>query len=120
MTVGRNDPCPCGSGLKYKRCCIDKEAKGSTMADESEKKLCSVCGRVHGPCLVCSSKVLCDDDVEKAILVGYMCALGALVQRKGGIMELVAFTRETLCEKHKPMFNDLGIHSRAHVRGGQA
>ncbi|MBN2223402.1 MAG: anaerobic sulfatase maturase [Deltaproteobacteria bacterium] len=20
-TVGRNDPCPCGSGLKYKRCC---------------------------------------------------------------------------------------------------
>ena len=19
--VGRNDPCPCGSGLKYKRCC---------------------------------------------------------------------------------------------------
>jgi len=23
--VGRNDPCPCGSGLKYKRCCIDKE-----------------------------------------------------------------------------------------------
>ena len=21
---GRNDPCPCGSGLKYKRCCMDK------------------------------------------------------------------------------------------------
>jgi uncharacterized protein len=21
-TVGRNDPCPCGSGLKYKRCCM--------------------------------------------------------------------------------------------------
>lgn len=21
--VGRNEPCPCGSGLKYKRCCID-------------------------------------------------------------------------------------------------
>ena len=21
---GRNDPCPCGSGLKYKHCCIDK------------------------------------------------------------------------------------------------
>ncbi|OJV65930.1 MAG: hypothetical protein BGO41_08325 [Clostridiales bacterium 38-18] len=23
--VGRNDPCPCGSGKKYKKCCIDKE-----------------------------------------------------------------------------------------------
>jgi methionyl aminopeptidase len=23
--VGRNDPCPCGSGLKYKKCCLGKE-----------------------------------------------------------------------------------------------
>ena len=22
---GRNDPCPCGSGKKYKRCCLDKD-----------------------------------------------------------------------------------------------
>ena len=20
-TIGRNDPCPCGSGKKYKKCC---------------------------------------------------------------------------------------------------
>lgn len=25
-TVGRNDPCPCGSGKKYKKCCELKEA----------------------------------------------------------------------------------------------
>lgn len=23
--AGRNDPCPCGSGKKYKKCCMDKE-----------------------------------------------------------------------------------------------
>ena len=23
--VGRNEPCPCGSGRKYKKCCIDKK-----------------------------------------------------------------------------------------------
>lgn len=23
--IGRNDPCPCGSGRKYKNCCVDKE-----------------------------------------------------------------------------------------------
>jgi hypothetical protein len=23
---GRNDPCPCGSGKKYKKCCLEKEA----------------------------------------------------------------------------------------------
>jgi uncharacterized protein YecA (UPF0149 family) len=22
--IGRNDPCPCGSGKKYKKCCIMK------------------------------------------------------------------------------------------------
>ena len=22
--IGRNDPCPCGSGLKFKKCCINK------------------------------------------------------------------------------------------------
>lgn len=22
MKIGRNDPCPCGSGKKYKNCCL--------------------------------------------------------------------------------------------------
>ena len=26
MSVGRNDPCPCGSGKKYKRCHLDADA----------------------------------------------------------------------------------------------
>jgi hypothetical protein len=25
MKTGRNNPCPCGSGLKYKKCCADKD-----------------------------------------------------------------------------------------------
>ena len=24
MRVGRNDPCPCGSGVKFKKCCYRK------------------------------------------------------------------------------------------------
>ena len=24
MKIGRNKPCPCGSGKKYKKCCLDK------------------------------------------------------------------------------------------------
>jgi len=27
MRLGRNDPCPCGSGLKYKKCCLGKEGQ---------------------------------------------------------------------------------------------
>jgi preprotein translocase subunit SecA len=22
--IGRNDPCPCGSGKKYKKCCLNR------------------------------------------------------------------------------------------------
>ncbi len=25
MKVKRNDPCPCGSGIKFKKCCLKKE-----------------------------------------------------------------------------------------------
>jgi len=25
VKVGRNDPCPCGSGLKFKKCCLEKD-----------------------------------------------------------------------------------------------
>jgi len=28
MNAGRNDPCPCGSGKKYKKCCLAKDRKG--------------------------------------------------------------------------------------------
>ena len=28
MKIGRNDPCPCGSGLKYKKCCFGKKQGG--------------------------------------------------------------------------------------------
>lgn len=27
--IGRNDPCPCGSGKKYKQCCLNKAEKMS-------------------------------------------------------------------------------------------
>ena len=28
VKVGRNDPCPCGSGKKFKKCCLDSKASG--------------------------------------------------------------------------------------------
>lgn len=31
-SVGRNDPCPCGSGLKYKKCCLPR---GDSVAEDS-------------------------------------------------------------------------------------
>lgn len=30
--TGRNDPCPCGSGKKYKRCCLEKDQQAESEA----------------------------------------------------------------------------------------
>jgi hypothetical protein len=32
--VGRNEPCPCGSGQKYKRCCIEKDLERLQLSSE--------------------------------------------------------------------------------------
>jgi methionyl aminopeptidase len=37
MKVGRNDPCPCGSGKKYKKCCLKKDLSASLSADIKEE-----------------------------------------------------------------------------------
>jgi hypothetical protein len=34
--IGRNEPCPCGSGKKYKKCCGAKEAVSITHVIENE------------------------------------------------------------------------------------
>lgn len=33
MRVGRNEPCPCGSGLKYKKCCVNNASVGYSRAE---------------------------------------------------------------------------------------
>jgi len=35
--IGRNDACPCGSGLKYKRCCLGKQQSITTNLTEAQK-----------------------------------------------------------------------------------
>lgn len=33
MKIGRNQPCPCGSGLKYKKCCLNKTKEDNEKYD---------------------------------------------------------------------------------------
>lgn len=39
--IGRNAPCPCGSGKKYKKCCLakDEEARRSVIEDRERREL---------------------------------------------------------------------------------
>lgn len=34
MKTGRNDPCPCGSGKKFKKCCLNKTVRASVPASQ--------------------------------------------------------------------------------------
>jgi tetratricopeptide (TPR) repeat protein len=57
---GRNDPCPCGSGQKYKRCCLqkDQQAESAALAQAAAQRAaeaahhdhahphCDFCGRL--------------------------------------------------------------------------
>ncbi|MFZ4772968.1 MAG: SEC-C metal-binding domain-containing protein [Chlamydiia bacterium] len=47
--VGRNDLCPCGSGLKYKKCCALKTGMQKYKAEvlTSESKVSSLLGRIR-------------------------------------------------------------------------
>ncbi len=58
-TIGRNDPCPCGSGKKYKKCCLNETKVVSTEEFHYQRlseaynrvfdKMAEYCGRVLGP-----------------------------------------------------------------------
>ena len=42
-TIGRNEPCPCGSGRKYKQCC---QGKGGPAASAGSKATMIVIGAI--------------------------------------------------------------------------
>ena len=39
MKIGRNDPCPCGSGKKYKQCCLQADQQSFNPAREINEEL---------------------------------------------------------------------------------
>jgi len=36
VRIGRNEPCPCGSGKKYKQCCLTKDQTAAAVKGQSE------------------------------------------------------------------------------------
>lgn len=47
--IGRNDPCPCGSGQKYKRCCLpkDEEAASAALKAAAEARAAEAAQHAH-------------------------------------------------------------------------
>lgn len=38
IKIGRNDPCPCGSGKKYKKCCMNKPQSPADQVESEQEK----------------------------------------------------------------------------------
>ncbi len=83
VKVGRNDPCPCGSGKKYKQCCLKKSqlsADGVESPQEQEKWLANyppsadqrVEGRVYIEDLYSSESITLDKQLYLALKERYM------------------------------------------------
>jgi preprotein translocase subunit SecA len=36
VKIGRNDPCPCGSGKKYKKCCLPREESKGLLKENAQ------------------------------------------------------------------------------------
>ena len=60
---GRNDPCPCGSGKKYKKCCMGKEKTGFKKPEDDSIPRCGLCGKTTNLTKTpCCDQWICDDE----------------------------------------------------------
>ena len=100
--LGRNDPCHCGSGKKYKKCCYDKDQAllrdASQYAGVTRSELKSQPGQVDDPAVIYTmrayelKRLKLSGLSDKQLIAGYRCALDY------GLREL-AFDMLVECEK---------------------
>jgi pRiA4b ORF-3-like protein/SEC-C motif-containing protein len=65
MKIGRNEPCPCGSGKKYKRCCLAKDQVANSI-DYEWQKLRRTEGEIAELLLYAANDWYGPDFIEKA------------------------------------------------------
>ena len=56
--TGRNDPCPCGSGNKYKRCCLAKHEAATRIAAAAARELATAEAEIAGELTTASNAVV--------------------------------------------------------------
>jgi tetratricopeptide (TPR) repeat protein len=63
---GRNDPCPCGSGQKYKRCCLqkDRQTQSAALAQAAAQRAANAAQHPHSHGHHCDFCGVSDEDDE--------------------------------------------------------
>lgn len=123
MKIGRNDPCPCGSGKKYKRCCLNK-AKEQYLAEaimyslqnikrESQIKRC-----LHPNSSECSDRIVKAHAIQNNRILNKIGESGMVVTMDGTMHHLfqtsdmkgrsIATTFTGFCSYHdKTVFQEI-------------
>jgi tetratricopeptide (TPR) repeat protein len=69
IKIGRNDPCHCGSGQKYKRCCLEQDQRtdSAAFAQAAADRLAATSHHhhVHGQCDFCGDTFGDDDESDE-------------------------------------------------------
>lgn len=63
--IGRNDPCPCGSGKKYKKCCLNKSVE-QRLAEAVARSSNNLKNEAHIKQCLHPNKNECDEKIIKA------------------------------------------------------
>ena len=115
MKIGRNDQCPCGSGKKYKKCCLNRlneepmklfEA-GKIFRKAFDKKYCSVPDELKGEC---------SGDIVKAHTITKSSLLKEIAQN-GHVYGFKPNPQGLIKSKGKPEFVKIGINEASTFTG---
>lgn len=95
MKPGRNDPCPCGSGRKYKHCCQAKESGGANQSNAGQLMQTALAHHRAGQLV--QAEALCRQALQ--IKPGYPDALnllGLIAYQAGQNEQAVDFIRQAI------------------------
>lgn len=123
--VGRNDPCPCGSGRKYKKCCLDRVATESNPIQafvdalpDAKKEANNIKICLHPQHENCNGHIVRAHAIQNNRILTRL-AVNGLVQTMDGISNIffqdaqskgrkIATTFSGFCEYHdKTTFQDI-------------
>ncbi len=101
MKISRNDPCPCNSGKKYKRCCLEKE--NQLRADEQVRREEASKRRQLGDELYFPSEDFIHLDLDGEI---EYCSTYDIDGHGDILPELVKLYRENTSKEFYPIYDD--------------
>ncbi len=103
--IGRNEPCPCGSGKKYKQCCLAKDEQAASAAADASRTSNEAHRRPHAVCDHCSHEL--DDDAHRVIA---FIEAGKLDEAEQAALELR--------DKHPTMYDGYDCLAMVHQAKG--